>query len=121
MLNENLIFYKLLRDNFKAFIFRIRGKIWIKFKIFKTEILVCYQGSDAEYLPENLRKCDILIAFKLPNNFNLIKFKKIILAMNFNFLQINNQKVSRLDHFLGDNLVIDINLKNGRNIVKRKI
>jgi hypothetical protein len=112
-----------LNNEVNFYIFKIQQKNWLQIKIQNSIFLVCLNGGDVNDLPIELRNCDTLIAFGLPNNFNLINFENILLAMNSYHSRINSQKINNGKIFISDghDVLIDINIKNGNYVLQRKI
>ena len=110
-------FYKFSAWNkVKMSIFTINNNLWIRVKIFDKTILICANGADVRYLPENLRTCNIFIAFKLPNKFDIIKCDNMIYVDNFN--KENCNKIKRQCLF-SNNENFEIKFKNNKYNIKR--
>jgi hypothetical protein len=119
--------YKSLKFDFwnnkiKLLIFKAKNKNWLQIRIKESVFLICMEGGDVQELPEDFKTCSTLIAFGLPNNFDLINFKNILLKDSY-FSQANSSKISRGKIFLSDEQgsIIDVNTENGQYKIKRKI
>ena len=61
----------------------------------KSKILICFNGGDAEKLPENFRNCDILILCALPINYQYIEAKTVIISTNHTDSKIILSKLNK--------------------------
>ena len=114
--NENFYKFYAFNDKLKMSIFTINNSTWIKIKLFDKVVLVCPNGADTRDLPENLRKCNIFIAFKLPNKFDTIQYDNIIYISDFN--QVNYSKLPQ-DCFVSNQENVCINFKNNKYAIRR--
>ena len=130
-LNENSSEIILKQENFfkisayekqmQMFYFKLKNKFWAKIRLLNTIILVCFDGGDAKNLPDNLKSCDIFLAFKIPNNFSKINFKDIILADNSFFSRFNCNKISKYKNYVSDFNDISINCNDKNYQIYRKV
>ena len=108
--------------NFNMISYKINQKTWIKINLLGKIIIIALEGGDIKNLPEDFRKCDIFIAFKLPNNFQILNFKDIIFADNSWLAKFNYNKILKYKNHVSDNYYnILINFKNNNYIISRNI
>jgi ComEC/Rec2-related protein len=108
-------------QNLKLLIFKIKDKIWIQIKTGGNVFLASLSGGNAHDLPHNLRICNMFIAYKLPNNFNIIKSDKILLAMNRHFCEINSKKIKNFQVFSSNGRHVILDIDDNEYFLKRKI
>ena len=130
-LNENSSEIVLKQENFfkisayekqmQMFYFKLKNKFWAKIRLLNTIILVCFDGGDAKNLPDNLKSCDIFLAFKIPNNFSKINFKDVILADNSFFSRFNCNKISKYKNYVSNFNDISINCTDKNYQIYRKV
>ncbi|MBO6126540.1 MAG: ComEC/Rec2 family competence protein, partial [Clostridia bacterium] len=108
--------------NFNMISYKINQKTWIKINLLGKIIIIALEGGDIKNLPEDFRKCDIFIAFKLPNNFQILNFKDIIFVDNSWLARFNYNKILKYKNYISDNYYnILINFKNNNYIISRNI
>lgn len=108
--------------NFNIISYKINQKTWIKMNLMGKSIIIALEGGDIKNLPEDFLKCDIFIAFKLPNNFQILNFKDIIFADNSWLAKFNYNKILKYKNHVSDNYYnILINFKNNNYIISRNI
>lgn len=106
---------------FNMITYKINKKSWIKMNLMGKNIIIALEGGDVQNLPESFRNCDIFIAFKLPNNFQILNFKDIIFADNSWLARFNCNKILRYKNYISDNYDISVNFKNNNYIISRKV
>ena len=114
--NKKLYKFYAFNNRIKISIFTINNNMWIRIKLFDKIVLICPNGADAVYLPENLRKCNIFIAFKLPNRFDIIQYNNIIYASDFNLTNYSKLPKECLVSNQGN---VYINFKNNGYTIRR--
>jgi len=108
--------------NFNMISYKINQKTWIKINLLGKIIIIALEGGDIKNLPEDFRECDIFIAFKLPNNFQILNFKDIIFADNSWLAKFNYNKILKYKNHISDNYYnILISFKNNNYIISRNI
>ena len=99
-------------------IFQNNNNPWIQLKCFEKIILICMSGGDVRNFDDELKNCDILILFKIPNNFKLINFKTLVYVDNSDIAKNNYVKLPKNSIIpSGDNVEIDIGID--RLLVRR--
>lgn len=116
---DNKIYKFDFSNKLNIIAFKIKSKGWIKIKILDRIILICMNGGDAKNLPEEIKNCDIFLAFNLPNNFNQIKFKKIIFINNSSLCKFNANKILNYDNLVSGGYNISILFKNNKYFIER--
>ena len=106
---------------FNMITYKINKKSWIKMNLMGKNIIIALEGGDVQNLPESFRNCDIFIAFKLPNNFQILNFKDIIFADNSWLARFNCNKILKYKNYISDNYDISVNFKNNNYIISRKV
>ena len=106
---------------FNMISYKINKKTWIKINLLDKIIIIALEGGDIKNLPESWRKCDIFIAFKLPNNFQILNFKDVIFADNSWLARFNYNKILKYKNYVSNNYNILINFKNNNYEISRKI
>lgn len=110
-----------IKNNIKFLILNLKNKKWIKINIMGKIILISANGGDIRNLPENMRECDIFLAYKIPNKLNLLKFNHIIYADNSYLYRKNCNKIANYDNFVLSGYDGSIFFKDGKYFISRRI
>ena len=100
---------------------KLDNKRWIIINIMDKRILVSIDGGDIRHLPKNMRQCDIFVAYKLPNMFDLLRFKTLIYSDNSYLYRQNCNKILNYDNYILAGYNASVFLKDNRYSIFRKV